>query len=191
MSDYRYDLAFNWYNAPDLCGGSQDIRLLRNGLIYRPPGKDWEDGLPAWPTKFRRGDTLHFHVYDVSGDRHRRTIQEMSLLLSNPAVPPPDVLGAPWPRDFLKSPFVDMPMNPIMQTNIHATREKVSPVYGGPYPRFAFEPFPSNQTSTWFRLGDKGSFILSARVIVKDGGATKIFAFDPEMIVGGGGGSGG
>lgn len=178
MAEYHVDLAFNGDSGAIASIYDYQLYPLQQGLVEVGSGAS----RPAWYTKLQLGDTLAFALYDISARAGRLTPSELVIDFRDPLDPERRAL----------SPFgagIDLPLR-FETGQLAGPTEGTSAVFGSA-PHWQVEA-PSSGSRAVYELVKPGRFLMNAKLTVEDPEGTRcVFAFDPEVIVGGGEGPGG
>ncbi len=177
MATFHVDLAFN--GGAGAVASIYDYHLypLQQGLVE----VDGTSSRPAWYTKMEAKDTLSFALYDISARPGSLSPKSLVIDFRDPGDPERRAL----------SPFdagVAIPLR-FEDAQLLGPDQGKSAVFG-PAPHWQVNAAGTGQPAV-YTLIHQGTFLMNAALTVEDAaGRTYLYAFDPEVVVGGGEGPG-
>lgn len=169
MTTYRVELAFNTAQGPVASIYDYHLYGLQQGLV----DVDAQPPRAQWYTKMQAGDTLRFTLFDISPEPGAFAPQLLLVDFRDPTSP--QGLG--------RNPFsgVLLPLR-FEAARLQGDGRGVSTVFGNAPSWRILDAAGAEAVYTFDNLG---AFLMNARLTVADGdGRERLFAFDPEVIVG-------
>jgi hypothetical protein len=181
MAEYFWDFGFDFNAAP-----KDGMNFLQNGFVLIQPLKNGQpDNVPATPVNLQVGDLINFNAFNVT-DPLTGSYSVVGGQIDFQSAVSGQTNSSPFSSDFVVFDPQSTPNNngpSVIFSGIQASAP-------GDPGRLAVK-FPIYYGPRAVKVANKGHFLMSVLLRVKQtvGGQSseKMFAVDPEMVVGGAG----